>query len=586
MLHISSYENEAHISLKELRQRKQKNSIRLEDSYCLYEYFKNTIFFAWETEEGISEIDIKLPREIPARSHSDKTTWGYYYDTLKDGQLKKDFVLPSNFAGIVFEAYLTINGETYPLHIEVGLKKLTEVTFYNLLNNLREMNISIYDKLSPAKTFIGADRLAPFSNLVEQYESLKSNFSELRYAVERIAESPRKRLIDENKRELLFLAHEVSEDTIYDMCAGGGRLTPYSGRGFSPSLEKRYTSKKGRKYIPEDVIVPTSRTDNDVFENQLLKRFLSLVAVNMRAFRSMMANDTKIQTSRREEILRDCDEFVRDSISMLRFPFLDEVSEARDLMKTTLALRRDVQYMRFYDIFKKFISYPYYDRSKILDIPIEKICDLYEYWCCAVVFKVLLSLKDEGWEARQSFLETDELEMGFETKIRRNRPILTLIKGRERIELIFQYEIKSFIQEKTSGKPNRPDMAVMYYKNDRFANMVILDAKYRKDLFQEDVENSTLSAINSMHKYRDAFRDKNGARMCGWAIILYPGTSREGKAHQYHHLKWTDGDNKSGIAAICLRPDNDIEEQKNILLKTVIFSLFNGSVDTRKPVRA
>lgn len=544
-----------------------------EDCFSLMENAINKLEMSWEPEDGIEFIELELSYQTAPQQPVEKRVI-----SLSGSGKSYVYVFPQTFVSLLSFTVI-IEGKRYDRAIEIQPRKIDERMFYRLLENLQEIHHSIYMKESPARTFINTPKLQPFSTLIERYEAIKKDMAMLQRVVDRISENPRKKLRTEYERLPLPLAHDVDENTVFDMCVVGGGLSRSTGGAFNRRISEIYTDRKGNKFLPETVLSSRVEIDYDVFENRLLKRFLKLISLNMKSIENMAGHIGDHEKS--SEISDECRRMKQLAMTMSRFSFLDNVKEEHDLLKTSLALRSDITYMRFYDIYKRFISRPYFDRSDIFNIGINELWQLYEYWCCAVVYQVLSEFDVDGWSVEPGgFLTYDEL--GYETKFIENQPLLTLRREIDNIDetvtLFFQRKMRSFIQERSQkGSPKKPDVVLEYKKSERLANVLILDAKYRSDLFREGTENSSRSAINDMHVYRDAFRDtrNDGIRKCGWAVILYPGENTSGSASIHNKLGWDDGDLKSGIAALCLRPADDIEVQKRMLKQMIQSYLLN-----------
>lgn len=568
--------NGKQISIEKLTSRKPTDNFILDDCFSFEEKFINCLDISWSEENGIDRIEIQLPfRGNPDGPTSEISV------TLED---HKHYFhnLPQNYVAI-FQLKLKIEGKEYIHNIEIKPRKIDEKTYFRLLNDLRERNISIYSRISQAHTLIGTVRSKPFSSLMERFKAMVKDMDELKLVVERISECPRKKLKRVICREPIYLAYDADDDTIHDACTMGGGLVRNKYGAIHPALKNMFTGKNGEYFLPETVLLSNTEIDYNVFENMLLKRFLKLVALNMKSLEKHFKHEIELAEKGplREDLvscIQKCRAMRRDALNMLNLPFLSDVDEIQELTRTSLALRQDIQYMRFHAIYKKFLNKPYYDRSKIYEIPIDVLWQLYEYWCCAVVYDTLLMFQEKGWRvASQSFIKDDEL--GFETTIHKNTPLLVMEMNNERIELTFQNAIQSFIQRQTWETHKEPDIVIRYFEDNKFANMMILDAKYRDKLFQEVTENSARSAVNDMHVYRDAFRNEKGIRLCGWAVILYPGKKPDGSSMDFTY-EWRDNaDNTSGVMPFCLRPIDDFVEQQAKLFNMFEERLFNRDVN-------
>jgi len=532
-------------------------TVVLNDCYKLEESFNNLVKLEWVAEDEIEphEIEIKIYEE----GNSQDSIKGSVV-TLRHGQQPYSWNLPRNYVGL-FQIITNIGNKE--LFIEVEPRKVDRDTFLLLKNNLRDLNIGIYEATSPANTVVGAQRLRPFSNLREQLEALRKDMRKLSNIVDRISDNPKKRIVKTYHRAPLALVANADDMTVYDICSGGSLI---ECREINVPVSLRQTCVRGnRAVVPETALSPKATIDYNVFENQLLKRFLRLIALNMTALAAHSSHSQYVGAK------EECEKFRRDALRMSRLPFLDNVSESKELTKNTIGLRRDVQYIRFYEIFVNFISRPFYDRSDILNIGIAKLWRLYEVWCAAFVTDALLELLNDGWIMNsQKYLKTDEL--GYMINPDKEVEMLRISRDRECVTMTFQHNRPSFVR-----KPKRPDITLQY-RNDDCERHILLDPKYRSNLVQGYSDNSDRSAVDDMHIYRDAIRKSDGARVFNWATILYPGEH----INESFGLRneWKDGSSDSGISVFCLRPqhsEDDNKEQKRKLLDVIRRYLFDVS---------
>ena len=467
-------------------------------------------FFAKGQKRGVS----KNLNDEPLVDTGDKTIWLWQ---------------PQNYVG-VYKFYLILSTdsltETYHFYLEVSPYKIDRDRFYFLLNDIRKKHLNLYNWLSPVK--IGEERKEVFSDIIEQYNSLKKHFDVLERVIYRIAQNPQKKLIKLSEQVNLFEVREINLDVIYKIAAGRTTFIKPHKPDIIPTLQNKL---KG--FIPEHLDNRKTIISFDCLENRLIKRFLNLIYSNMEAFKSIVKNTA---IADKESILNQCNDFQIRTLGMKKLDFLQDVSDIYEQERITLQLLRERNYMSFYSIYKEFINRPYFDRSHIFNIGIKDLPSLYEYWVLLYILEALKSLcLDSGYKLiKNDIFQKDELSFLYE--IKENTYILELQKKEITLKLQYQPLYKTY-----TDRPYYPDYSIEIFKENKLKEIIVLDAKYRWKLEYEDDKED---AIGQMHRYKDAIV-KDDFRPVKKAILIY--VWNENKIYKF--------DNSDYIRAESLIPD-------------------------------
>lgn len=474
-----------------------------------------------------------------------------------------------NFAGF-FEVVLEIkekddNIKRYTLRLDV-LSKFAEGSndrnFLFMLNSIREKHIEIFDLFNPSRIPKIKGKNVPPTPL-EQFDVLERNMKKLENIVYHISMNPNKRLIKETRRDSFYALDVVDHNIIYDIATQRGSLIRAPDGSIAPELQELLVDTDGTRYLPDRVIIYRTAPTFNVYENQLLKRFLTLITICAKLVETRFEQEKlELETNEIEEInkrIQKCKEFQRKAQYMKRYSFLDNVQETDNIAYHTPVLQREVNYMRFHDIFKEFIRKPLFDFSEILNLPILDIPTLYEYWAVIQIVDVLCNMKDK-WTVKQPYI-IEKNELGILFRLRSgNNSLIELYNSETKISLYYQKEYRSY-----ADRTLRPDITLEMWTNGRLSKILILDPKYRLNLGKED---DPESAINKMHVYKDAIRGEDGYHIVEAAYAVFLGRNE---------IKYPSGNMTDGIGGLRLFPrENNVEDIQNLK------GLIQNFIDTKK----
>lgn len=481
-----------------------------------------------------------------------------------------------NFAGIYDINFNVIkkNGDTYKIILYLDIlskfdKDGNDKNFFYLLNTLRKKHFEIYSLFNPTRMPKNKEKLG-YPTPLEQFKILQNNMKKLEKVVYQISQNPNKKLIKEIYRDKFYMLDSVDYNVIYDIAVQGGGIIHVPNNFVAPELQNLLVDTDGTRYIPDDVIIYRTATSYNVFENQLLKRFLKMIEICSKQVESELRHMTsesmlekKFSKKLKEENIEQIDQYIdhckkiyKKAECMGKCSFLEGVTETENIRHYTHVLQQDMNYKKFYNIFKEFMKINL-DFSKDINLSILKMPELYEYWILVQVIDILCSLvKDKkGWKIKDHFIKKKEFGYLFEFR-RGKRSLIDLHDKEKKISLFYQ---KTY--DTLAGKQHRPDLTLEIKIGD-ICHILILDPKYRSKMISGDI-NDPESAMNKMHAYIHAMTIKEKNIYVDAAYTIYLG---EDDPENYKDI---------GIGGMYIFPSEDNIEDIN-KLKEIIENFINS----------
>lgn len=147
-------------------------------------------------------------------------------------------------------------------------------------------------------------------------------------------------------------------------------------------------------------------------------------------------------------------------------------------------------------------------------LAVRPLYQLYEYWTFLKLCEILNKHFQRVQKAPHAYMV---LPTGSRQYFRNQELEITVV---------FQPTLE------TPTSVQRPDILVEWTRNEGTRSF-IFDAKYRADV-NETVSTPLVDDIYTMHRYRDAYREKDGRRKALGACVLFPGLSHE----EYQHTQF------------------------------------------------
>jgi predicted component of viral defense system (DUF524 family) len=432
--------------------------------------------------------------------------------------------------------------------INPNLSKLTREQFEVMVNDItREATIAY--SLSPATQRIDLGQRQEAFNLA-QLEYVRQRIKMLQRAVEAIARRPRRALVEEKQITDLDRARAPDDRSVTWLLSRPRELLHVDERAVPAGARDLHQRMGG--HLPTRLQVSRRRVTHDVYENQLLKHFLTRLYVVLRHTRDRLEED-KGDPALDEPIrhlagrrLRELEPYRRIIYNLLELDFLGEVGPLRQHRPVTPTLRKDPHYAHFYTLYRQFNRAITPFDGAPFRLSLEKTWQLYEYWCFFQVLAALRRVVEDPFEFdARPFLKrhADRVSMALRD---------ARVDINHRVRLYFQ---KSYAYYRSNGAgvgtyshTMRPDISIeILNEAGQVAQIILLDPKYRVS------RSSVNQAMDELHRYKDAIVGPDRRRLVHTALALCPN-SEQAKSLYFR----PDYIRTHGLGALVLRPgDSD-----------------------------
>jgi hypothetical protein len=281
--------------------------------------------------------------------------------------------------------------------------------------------------------------------------------------------------------------------------------------------------------IPLSVVDQRFERTVDVYENQILKLFVTAVTNRLRRIQQTAAlrNDQlKEQADELQSVLRR---------AVAGAQFLAEVSTPRKVpQQLTMVLLKRPEYRAMLAAYQRYLRHVIVvlDDS-VMRAPLSDVPSLYELWGTTKV--------------AEAFVEVGA-ELGYEVMVnhlvrRRSDELRLVMRGASvRLEHPVTGAIAEFSEQPSYGALRRglrsisflqqPDIGLEVRRPGAEPELYVFDPKYKLQPATEPTDNQSFRGgpvkedIDKMHAYRDAIRAESGSRVVRYAAILYPAATR------------------------------------------------------------
>ena len=222
--------------------------------------------------------------------------------------------------------------------------------------------------------------------------------------------------------------------------------------------------------------------------------------------------------------------------SVLRSPFLEQVSEATTGRPNSMVFSKHPLYSRF-DKLCRLLNGGLSFTGDIVPIGMKETWLLYEYWCFLKIVELL-----------QGRFDLEEQSM---VKFERLRITVALSKGKQSAVRFLHkltgkplYVIYNRLFNRLPTIAQKPDNVIQFASDDKF---YIFDAKYRIQFDATYIgyyggPGPTTEDVNTMHRYRDAIAIPHPTRpqeykqdVVSGAVVLFPYTCETAyRSHKFY----------------------------------------------------
>jgi hypothetical protein len=268
----------------------------------------------------------------------------------------------------------------------------------------------------------------------------------------------------------------------------------------------------------------------NVYENRVIRAYVTEVERRLRRLRQALApveanaGETDTLSGQVSAMQKHID------VARSQAQFLHE-TDARppNNVRATMVLARKAGYRQsFQGLLEMRRSFSARLDEPSLDVPLEKVPELYQLWTTLVVFHSLLvfGISRNYTCVRQSLvsMQSDGL---FVRVLPGGEPILELLEPRSGTRVLATPERQyGKVGELVSTSFSQiPDLSVEIRRPDSDPVLLIFDAKYKLESDEGDEPRSVPKKvdIDKMHAYRDAIRTREQRTVVEYAAIMYPG---------------------------------------------------------------
>ena len=407
----------------------------------------------------------------------------------------------------------------------------------------------------------------------EDFVFLRAIATDVERAVERIARSPHRRIVERAELMDSWLAPEVDAGQLATVASDARKLARVSNaeqrRLLSP-LARRGFTRASVHFAPLRIPAIRREVSYDTYENRFVR-----FAVSSFRQRALAISDAA-RLARRHSLARDAIDLALRFAALLRLDPFPEVGDLAAFVSSSQVLLREDAYNRLLRLYREFVltSDVVWDRFRVLQEN-RDVAGLYEIWVYLETVRAVAQVVGTGAEPDESMhalIRTlpDGLHVNL-AEGTRSSVVFRVPQGILHVTYNRSYR-------RTSPDPRlggaagsysvtlRPDITITLAR-DANRRRIFLDAKYRVDGFSKDflVEQSgevepaepegtfKREDLYKMHTYRDAV---GGAFA---AIAVYPGSER--RLFPNSTLDFTM---RGGVGAIPLRPGAGYDRQQYV----------------------
>jgi len=462
------------------------------------------------------KLDPSATLTLPAAAEARRVRTGSEHHHLNFG----------NNVGFADIAITTGNGPAR-LRLEVFSRKVDYRTDYIAMRDDVSAMLRNLAMAANAKTFgLAAPAKDHYPTLVEWFALLQGHFNEFIQLTSGIAKKPHSGLVRKSVPVDTERARRVSRQTI------SRALRRQNSGSAIQSLGVTLPRK-----IHESVSSPTFDTP----ENRYFKALIKATYRNIRALSSVNQSgdedaDRYSEKKFFDSIRQSLKGMERELESVLRSPFLREVTEATLARPESMVFHKHPLYSRF-DKLCRLLNGGLSFAGDIVPIGMKETSLLYEYWC----FLKIVSLLRERFD----------LEEQTVVQVNRLRTTVALSKGKSSAMRFTHkptgrpiYVVYNRLFNRLPTIAQKPDNVIQFASDDKF---YIFDAKYKVQFDREYTElyggpGPTTEDVNTMHRYRDAIAIPHPMRpedykqgVVSGAIVLFPYQNEaDYKKHKFY----------------------------------------------------
>lgn len=566
---------------------------------------ERTTYFQYRKSEGDKRVKLYISGKKISRVASDNA------NIVK---FKWDKIIYAGWYAAKLIIYR--KGESEPIKYSLKIDVLTKFddkdggngdNFHFMMNELREISINPYRLFSPSRISEGKENFRP-PVPIEQFIHILENdiIRKLEYVTKQIFLNPYGEYIAEMKYDVVDV---IDNDVVNDMLNGKDDLVDIRNVSMRQEMRDIFIGNDVT-HVSGNVRIPRTIITYDIYENQLLKNFLTRIIHCIKEAEFIlenMKNEYKEQMSliRRydhydeysklttkngqikinDKLMTICDECRKRVESMIANPFFDSIHDTHDISVCTDVLLKDVNYNRFYRIFRNFMRMPKFYFSDNLGLTILDLPTVYEYWSLVYIMKSFKKKLPKDWEPGKI-----KMIRNFRYGYLFMFPCGKLLefyneKLKTKITIFYRESYRALLSEEITRETNGrsdlvPDIGIDTVIDKELCYIDILDPKYRTKLTSGDPNNpenarSKMAAYKMLimgHTSRSTTGDKYDIVRNSIALYL-------GKSH-------IDPKKQIGGMRLCPRGNDTDTEDLDKLVQSIIDTASNHRVDIVQPEKS
>lgn len=454
-----------------------------------------------------------------------------------------------DYAGLYRFEVQTAAGELHRTWIRVFPHKMRELAYNMMKQELSEIALDLLLRLnSPAREMAEYGMRREETSALHDYMLISNVLEELGDVMSLVRRNPLGALRGQNVQQSWQHIARFS---------GDAAPLPGNYQAAPAVLEKRHVH-----YLPATWVTQERRLTYDTYENRLLKQFLQkqlvakLTQIEKRARYEEERLCSHCARYRNDKNARDlldkmqqaivrCQQMKKRCIQWSSEPFLQEVQSLAHGGGATQILLKNPTYNRFYRLYLRFQQHLKITRDAyqaVDELSLKKVSALYELWSVFTLSRMAIDeLLTAGYRiiSNSTFFEVETDYFQFD--VQKNKSSIVLARGDLRIE--FKYEpiypnqslvryTSALVAATPGSNPLTPDLAIEVYQGEQPRDLLIFDAKYKREKDKGRVYPKQ-EDVNRMYHYRDSIQYqtyRGGARdpyrrdyIVSSAYIIYPG---------------------------------------------------------------
>ncbi len=488
--------------------------------------YEKPIYFQYRKSEGDKDVEIYIAgKAIHGRVDRKTNIVKFKWDKINYGDW--------------FAVKLVIygEGESCPIEYRLKIDVLTKIddndsneyNFHDMVNTLQEIHINPYRLFNPSRISEGKENCRPPIPMEQFVHILENNIiRKLEYVTRQIFLNPCEEYDAEMKYDVIDI---VDNDIVGDMLNNKENLIDIGNCHVRQEIRDIFI-ENGITQVSSRVLLPKTIIIRDIYEHQLLKNLLMRITYCIKEIEYILEEEKKeykrqrisikkhdyygeeydkLVTKNKQIIIIDrlmtkCYECRKRVENMRTNPFFDDIQDTNDISRCTSLLLKDINYNRFYRIFRNFMRMPKFYFSNDLGLTILDLPTIYEYWSLVYIIKSFNKKLPKGWKPKKIKMIRN-FKYGYLVRFPYGKLLEFSNKKLKKKIIVFYHEsYRALLSEEITRETNSrsdlvPDIGIDTVIDRKLCCVDVLDPKYRTRLTSGD-SNDPENARNKMAAYK------------------------------------------------------------------------------------